>query len=1197
MKKRLLSTLLALCMVLTMMPAAFAADTDLIPADNNTESIVTEPSTESEEPAPDEETGTPGSEEPELSTEPDGSEDKPFTTVAQYNAAIADGDFNGKDVYLTIRGEEGDPIIFGTEDTSANTRANDSTHYETFKPTNTQKWGDPPKLHLTLEWCEFYGNTAGDTGNSSFMYLPNCQSLTINNCKFDAGTSGLKYGINWNLCGIQDSVVSITNSTFTGKYEKNALKLNQRNGADDAATDVKPTDGEAMPASIASATIKNCTFSGEGAVIQLGSQGKGKDNAAAPSTGAFPVEISYVKTGDCEGATEVKVELAYLAADNAEIPTVELSAGETAFKRENGDLIPADTQPVAEIGEDKYLSLESAVLMAGEESTIKLLDNVALTDGIEIDKAITLDLNGKTIEKANDGWTEDTSVDYLLAVKRGGDLTIEDSAGSGKIDAGDLVCGVKMTIKGEAETGDDAVLTVNGGTIQGKYYGISGNGTRHGTKITINGGSITATDSTGTAIYHPQNGSLTVNGGEITSSNTAIEIRSGSLTVTGGTITGGSGTAASTANGGGTTTSNAAVAIAQHTTKKPITVNITGGTLSGGAALYESDPNNIYSGTDVEEPDIEVTGGTFKGTVSSNNVTGFIAGGTFSGTVAENLLADGCELDESGKVVPAEDSVAAIGSKGYASLEAAVEAAKGGETITLLDNIVLDGTDKGNTEGILTINKDITIDGNNKTITAQNVTVDGTNGPSMINIQDGAKVTVKNLTIDGKEVGEGATDNTKHGLNVYGDETTVIVENVTIRNGNGYGIVVNGAQATINELKTSGNGWGGINVDSKSGAASLTINDADISEDNSVKLENGASGTNADPDVKITGGTFEYITKGEEISEPNLTISGGTFATGTFNGAVDIAEYVVDGMEWDSSTGKVVEESQNQGGSSGGGGGSSVPGYIITVEDADHGSVSVSPSRADKGDTVTVTVEPDAGYELGKLSVTDGRGDRVDVERQSDTRYTFEMPSGRVTVEAVFVEITEEPTPEPTVLPFTDVRSGDWFYDAVVYVYENGMMNGVGDRLFSPNETTTRAMIVTMLYRLENEPAAAASSFTDVPAGQWYTDAVAWAASNAIVGGYGNGLFGPNDAITREQMAAILYRYAQFKGYDVSSVGDLSRYTDAGQVSAWAQSAMGWANAQGLITGNTATTLNPTASATRAEVATILMRFVENVAK
>lgn len=231
------------------------------------------------------------------------------------------------------------------------------------------------------------------------------------------------------------------------------------------------------------------------------------------------------------------------------------------------------------------------------------------------------------------------------------------------------------------------------------------------------------------------------------------------------------------------------------------------------------------------------------------------------------------------------------------------------------------------------------------------------------------------------------------------------------------------------------------------------------------------------------------------------------------------------------------------------GGGSSSAGYTIAVEDIDHGSIRVSPSRASCGDIVTITVDPDADYELGTLFIRDSSGNRIDVERQSDTRYTFEMPSSHVTVEATFVEISEEPIPEPTVLPFADVPASAWYYDAVRFVYERGMMAGTGNNQFSPNVTTTRAMIVTILYRLENQPAAGSSNFTDVPADQWYTNAVAWAAANGIVGGYGDGRFAPNDIITREQMAAILYRYAQYKGYDVGNTGDLSRYVDASQVS------------------------------------------------
>ena len=178
---------------------------------------------------------------------------------------------------------------------------------------------------------------------------------------------------------------------------------------------------------------------------------------------------------------------------------------------------------------------------------------------------------------------------------------------------------------------------------------------------------------------------------------------------------------------------------------------------------------------------------------------------------------------------------------------------------------------------------------------------------------------------------------------------------------------------------------------------------------------------------------------------------------------------------------------------------------------------------------------------------------------------------------------------------FGDVKQTDWFYSAVKYVSDNGLMVGTGAN-FEPNTATSRAMLVTILYRLEGEPAInSENSFSDVTNNKWYTDAVIWASENGIVGGYGSGLFGPTDNITREQFATILYRYAQFKGYDISATADLSGYADASSISSWAEAAMEWANAEGLITGRTATALAPSGNTSRAEAAAILMRFIESV--
>ena len=180
--------------------------------------------------------------------------------------------------------------------------------------------------------------------------------------------------------------------------------------------------------------------------------------------------------------------------------------------------------------------------------------------------------------------------------------------------------------------------------------------------------------------------------------------------------------------------------------------------------------------------------------------------------------------------------------------------------------------------------------------------------------------------------------------------------------------------------------------------------------------------------------------------------------------------------------------------------------------------------------------------------------------------------------------------------PFPDVPASHWAHDDITYVYENDLMNGTDGSLFSPESTTTRAQVVTVLYRLAGQPAADwANPFWDVPASAWFHDAVTWAWENDITGGVSSTHFGAGNAVTREQLATFLYRYAQDQGYDTSARADLSGYSDAGLVSSYATEALSWANATGLIIGTTATTLSPKGSATRAQVATILSRFCQDV--
>lgn len=259
-------------------------------------------------------------------------------------------------------------------------------------------------------------------------------------------------------------------------------------------------------------------------------------------------------------------------------------------------------------------------------------------------------------------------------------------------------------------------------------------------------------------------------------------------------------------------------------------------------------------------------------------------------------------------------------------------------------------------------------------------------------------------------------------------------------------------------------------------------------------------------------------------------------------------------------------------------------GYSITVADTKYGKIKVSEKNADEDDRITITVEPDYGYQLTWLSIKAKDGTKVSYsEGYTKNTYYFYMPDQDVTISATFSRGT---------LPFTDVKSTDWFYDAVSFTYNMGIMDGVETNKFSPSTTITRGMVVTMLWRMAGEPYASGTYFDDVSYGRYYTTAVAWSARNNIIEGSGANTFGVDDPITREQLAVILYRYAKYMNYSTTT-SSLYGYDDANKVSSWAKDAMGWAVRNGVIGGVTNTTLCPNNTATRAEVAQMFMNFYD----
>ncbi len=278
-----------------------------------------------------------------------------------------------------------------------------------------------------------------------------------------------------------------------------------------------------------------------------------------------------------------------------------------------------------------------------------------------------------------------------------------------------------------------------------------------------------------------------------------------------------------------------------------------------------------------------------------------------------------------------------------------------------------------------------------------------------------------------------------------------------------------------------------------------------------------------------------------------------------------------------------------------------VPSYSVTVNAAENGTVTASRSFASEGQIITLTVAPAEGYKLAAITATSSTGKELDLTDKGDGKYTFFMPSARVTVTAVFAGTEKPVDPVKDCLKdgtcpasiFDDLYLGSWSHDGIHYCVDKGLMNGMTSTEFAPAGTLTRGMLVTILYRHAGAPAVGDCGFTDVVQGAWYTDAIAWAAGNGIVNGYGNGAFGPNDPITREQMATILYRYARFLGQNVTDLADLTAYTDANSTGDYAKAAMAWCVKQGILNGYGDGTIKPTGTATREEVATVLMRFCE----
>lgn len=857
-----------------------------------------------------------------------------------------------------------------------------------------------------------------------------------------------------------------------------------------------------------------------------------------------------------------------------------------------------DSSIVAVVDNKGYKTLADAVAAAQGGATVKLLKDVTEDVVIPADKTITLDLNGKKLTNIRDN-----------TITNHGKIEIIDKTGKGVVD--------NITNAKTAITNDGTVVLRGGTYTRSQEAGKdkdNGGGNSYYTILNDNGGSLTIYD--GVTVYNKGHFSSMIRNGGTAGAESKLYIN-------GGTFSGGINTVKNDESGylniSGGDFSN---------TTQFVVMNWHKAEISGDATFAVNDTaeavlfTSSYGGAATTKGELTISGGYFKTATdtqdmirdaydANNKGTAYVSGGYFNKRFSGDFCATGLTvIDNDDKIykytvgtvevkdeneiktgTQEGDTQADVSAIAADKQDAAREVGKSVTPTKLADTTPITPDDKAQALTELVKKNKVTLDTNGKipentTVTVVketylDVTVTGYDtANSTVSMDIAPKYNLIAVAKTGDNQTAQVTLKSAQDAKVGSTEVEVTLpeafkgKKVYINHNNGANLYVATADKTTGKVKFTTNGFSPFTfaltnpdvVAEVNGNAYKTLQEAanaakDGDEITVIQNKNLDLTFTTTKSVKVTNKTNDKITV--KFNGTNKDVAKD--ATETFS--------YTKSSSGSSSSGKTT--------------------YKVTTSAVNNGGVNASPSSAEKGATITITLSPDKGYKLDKLTVTDGSGKTVSTVKKSDTVYTFTMPASAVKVGVSYVKATE--TPSKT--KFNDVSANDWFASAVDYVTGKGMMNGTADNTFSPKANTTRGMVVTVLYRLENQPSTSAASFTDVASGAYYANAVAWANANGIVSGYGSGKFGPNDKVTREQLAAILYRYAQYKKYDVSVGEDTNilSYDDAQSISTYAIPAIQWACGAGVVTGKSGSKLDPKGNATRAEVAAMLMRFCENV--
>lgn len=1238
MRRKFLSVVLCVCMMLTMAPFAFAEE-----GDGNEVTPTSSPIS----------SGSSGSSASATDT---WSENKTGDLTITEDGAVIDGNgmtyTNGtitvSSTNVTIKN-----LTFGN---GASLKVNADTFTLvgcTFN--STTKIRTPVTLNVSN--ATVTGNSFDATQENGDPSYYNAIEFTVN-----AGTSNARKLQSATLSGNTFNA-AITNNYFSAYYFENNAKVTVENNT------IKLQNKESNAIRISN--------SAQATGVEFTLNNNSYDYGTGPDSEyeGF-ILLQDFSNSDTQDFTSFKINISNLMApESAKTLFYVYSDKSKSIITTNQPIVKGDSSIAkffsARIGDTYYKTLEAALEAASTGNTVALLKDAHVASSISIAKAVTIDLQGKDISLS-----EDSTAD-LFTLASGANLTIKstgDANGTISVPTTTYNAVVNVgnnstfTLESGKVIGDytvfagkvtGATINVNGGSIEGNYgitaYGtgtlndviinvtggeikstsqaaISTNGgsDKGGVNLTVTGGRIISEDGLG--IYLPGiNGKTTVTNGTITG-KTAIELRAGDLIVSGGSITGTGHPVSVNPNGSGSTTDGVGISVAQHTTKRNTNLTISGGTISGFSAIYESNPQSNVA-EDLAKVTLNITGGNFAaingGTLSvySEDKTGFITGGYFTSDPTAYLAQDKGLVDsdlagyykvgdstvdvdtevkagEPSVNVPANSSLTKADVENAAKSQATQNSlAKAASSLTSDSSIVgnkdaakkalstKDIISQDSTENITVVvqpylNVDVTeVNATDKTMSV-NISalydVIATTDPDNIRLSTEGENAANAVILKEKQAMSVSKPVTiklplPSNFDTAGDKLSIkhTKENGSVEYYTG---TVTTDENTNKFVTFTTNGFSPFVIY----AASANV--ASIGDDANQKvyptLQAAIDAVQNNETITLLKDTNEKVTVSKAIK---FTLAGKEHLNGS----------IAAGSRYSMTTSETTSGKTEYTFTSVGGGSSSSIStpttYAVNVNAATNGAVAADKKTASKGTTVTVTASPSKGYVVDGVKVVDKDGKDVAVTGK-DGKYVFTMPGSAVTVTGTF----KAETPAPVALPFTDVKSGDWFYPAVQYAYAQGLMTGTSATTFAPNGTMNRAMIVTVLYRLEKSPAVTgASKFTDVPAGQWYSDAVAWAAANKIVNGYDETTFGPMNAVTREQMAAILFRYEQYKGLEnVTLEENLNRFPDQNKISAYAIPALQWAVGQKIINGNADGTLDPTGTATRAQVAQIFTNLL-----